>query len=205
MCHQIAFHQYNTKKPHHYGILFKSLNDVHYPYTYKSVPYASKPKIGQGLYYVKSMIDYVKYFITKTEEQQNLHGRNISINRLYTSVELSKWLLTRNITTVGTVQKGWHGIPHKLFDVKGREKFTVTCHYKEKEKDMCITSYTVTKTSKGKKNVMTLLTMRPMNTCTKDNDKFKPQIFKFYDFTNGDTDIVDQMNNFFTTCAKSNR
>ena len=103
MCHQIAFHQYNPKKPHHYGILFKSLNDARYPYTYKPVTYASKLKSRQGPYYIKSMIDYVKYRVTKTEKQQNLHGRNISTNRLYASVELSKWLLTRNITTVATV------------------------------------------------------------------------------------------------------
>ena len=42
-----------------------------------------------------------------------------------------------------------------------------------------------------------------MDACTKDDDKFKPQIFKFYDFTKGGTDIVDQMNDFFTTRAKS--
>ena len=199
MRHQIVFHQYNPKKPHQYGILFKSLNDACYPYTYKSVPYASKPKSGQGPYYIKSMIDYVKYLVTKTEEQQNLNGRNKSTDRLYTSVELSKWLLTRNITTVGTVQKGRHGIPQELFDAKGREKFSVTCHHKEREKDMCITSYTVTTKSKGKKNVVILSTMRPMDACTKDDDKFKPQIFKFYDFTKGGMDIVNQMNDFFTT------
>ena len=96
-------------------------------------------------------------------------------------------------------------IPHELFDVKGREKFSVTCHYEEKEKEMCITSYTVTTKTKGKKNVLILSTMRPMDACTKDDDNFKPQIFKFYDFTKDDTDIVNQMNNFFTTHAKSNR
>ena len=51
MRYQIAFHQYNPKKQHHYGILFKSLNDGRYPYTYKSVPYASETKRGQGLHY----------------------------------------------------------------------------------------------------------------------------------------------------------
>ena len=148
-CHQIAFRQYNPKEPHHYRILFKTLNDARYPYTYKSVPYASKPKSGQGPYYVKSVIDYAKYLVTKTEEQQNLHGRNRSTNRLHTSVGLAKWLLTRNITTVTTVQKGRHGIFRKLFDVKGREKSSVACHYKEKEKDICITSNIATAKSKG--------------------------------------------------------
>ena len=122
---------------------------------------------------------------------------------MYTSVELSKWLLTRNITTLGTIEKGRHGLPHELFDVKGREKFSVTSHYEER--DMCITSYTVTTKSKGKKGCLILSSMRPMDACTNNDDKFKPQIFKFYDFTKGGTDTVDQMNDFFTTRAKSNR
>ena len=116
-----------------------------------------------------------------------------------------KWLLIRSITIIGTVLKGWHGIPHGLFGVRGREKFSVTCHYKEKEKDMFITSYTVTKNSKEKKNVVIISIMRPMHGCSKDDDKLRPQIFKFYDFTKGCRNIVDQMNDFFTTRAKSNR
>ena len=44
-----------------------------------------------------------------------------------------------------------------------------------------------------------------MHSCTKDDNKSKPQIFKFYDFTKGGTDIFDQMNDYFTTRAKSLR
>ena len=44
-----------------------------------------------------------------------------------------------------------------------------------------------------------------MDACTKGDDEFKPQIFKFCDFNKGGTDIVDQLNDFFTTHAKSNR
>ena len=59
--------------------------------------------------------------------------------------------------------------------------------------------------SNGKKNVVILPTTRPMHSCTKDDNKSKPQIFKFYDFTKGGTDIFDQMNDYFTTRAKSLR
>ena len=38
MRHQIAFRQYNPNKPHKYGLLVKSLNDAHVPFTYKAVP-----------------------------------------------------------------------------------------------------------------------------------------------------------------------
>ena len=40
---------------------------------------------------------------------------------------------------------------------------------------------------------------------TKDDQKSKLQIFKFYDFTKGGTDIVDQMNDYFKSRAKSLR
>ena len=73
------------------------------------------------------------------------------------------------------------------------------------KKDLCIFLYTVQTKSKGKKNVVILSTTRPMHSCTKDDNKSKPQIFKFYDFTKGGTDIVDQMNDYFTTRAKSLR
>ena len=40
---------------------------------------------------------------------------------------------------------------------------------------------------------------------TKDDKKDKPAIYKFYNFTKGDADIMDQMNDFYTTQAKITR
>ena len=40
---------------------------------------------------------------------------------------------------------------------------------------------------------------------TKNDKKDKPAIYKFYDFMKGGTDIEDQMNDFYTTCAKTSR
>ena len=37
-----------------------------------------------------------------------------------------------------------------------------------------------------------LSTMRPLNRITKDDGKKKPAIFKFYDFSKGGTDEMDQ-------------
>ena len=41
---------------------------------------------------------------------------------LYTSVEIANWLLEKNITIVGTVQKGRVGFPGKVFHRKNRLK-----------------------------------------------------------------------------------
>ena len=48
MRQQIVFGQYNPNKPHRYGLLLKLLNDARFRYTYKAVPYAAKPKAGDG-------------------------------------------------------------------------------------------------------------------------------------------------------------
>lgn len=74
MRHQIAFRQFNPKKLHKYGMLFKSLNDACFPYTYKAVPYAGKPTAGTGPYYLESTIDYVKYLVKETEKDLYLKG-----------------------------------------------------------------------------------------------------------------------------------
>lgn len=57
---------------------------------------------------------------------------------------------------------------------------------------MCLLSYTVKTKSKGAKNVLILSTMRPIHGVTKDDAK-KPALYKF-----GETDIVDQMNDFYS-------
>ena len=116
MRQQIAFRQYNPNKPHRYGLLLKSLNDARFPNTYKFVPYAAIPKAGDGPYYLKSTIDYVKYLVTKIEVDQPITGRTISTDRLYTSIESKIWLLDRGIATVRTLQKGRSEIPFELFN-----------------------------------------------------------------------------------------
>ena len=60
MRHQIAFRQYNPKKPHKYGLLLKSINDSRFPFTYKAAPYASKLENGDGPRYICTTEDYVK-------------------------------------------------------------------------------------------------------------------------------------------------
>ena len=47
---------------------------------------------------------------------------------------------------------------------------------------------------RAKKNVAVFSTSRPLNEKTIDDGKEKPQSIKFYNFTKGGTDIVDQLN-----------
>ena len=79
----IALHQYNPSKPHKYGVLLKSLNDAHFPYTCKTLPYAAKRTAGDGPFYISSTADYIKNLVIRTKEQVRLDGINISMEMLH--------------------------------------------------------------------------------------------------------------------------
>ena len=134
MRQQIAFRQFNPNKADLYGLLLKSLNDARFPYTYKAVPYAAKTRAGDGPYYLKSIIDYIKYLVTKMEADQPITSRTISTDYLYTSIDSTNWLLDRSIVTVGTLQIRRSGIPSELFDTQNREIFSATCHFERRRR-----------------------------------------------------------------------
>ena len=203
MRNQVAMKQYNPNKPAKYGLLFKSLNDGRFPYTYNSLVYAGKPQQGDGPYYINTIEDHVKTLVRTTGAKLPLDGRNISMDRLYTSVSTAIWLREQKITVVGTLMMNRIGIPDEIKAVRNRENFSVTIHFEEEKKDLALMSYNVKTKSKGKKNVLMLTTMRPCLGVTKDDGKEKPALYKLYDFTKGGTDIVDQNISYYTSKAKS--
>ena len=103
------------------------------------------------------------------------------------------------------MQKGRNGIQSELFDTQNREIFIATCHFEKEKKNVCLKSYTVKTKSKGKKNDVVLSTSRLSHDKTIDDGKEKPQIIKFYGFTKGVTDIVNQLNDYYTTRSRSCR
>ena len=117
MRHQIGFRQYNPNKPAKYGLLYKSLNDARFLFTYQIIPYSGKPVDGDGPYYLKATEDYVKNLV-ESIPGRNLKGRNISMDRLYTSIPTANWLLSREITVVGTLQSNRLGLPDELKNPK---------------------------------------------------------------------------------------
>ena len=130
-----------------------------------------------------------KILVNEVEKDTSLKGRNVSTDRLYTSVRLAKWLLDRGITTAKTLNTVRIGIPDELKDTKCRENFSVTCHVESKEKSLYITTYSVITKSTGRKNILMLPTIGPIPEITKDDGNSKPALMKFYDFTKGGNDI----------------
>ena len=178
------------------------MSNAHFPYTYKALPYTAKPTAGGGPFYISSTADCIKNLVIRTKSKLDLMEETFPWIVCKLVLKSLTDFLRKKISIVGTVQKVRVGFPEEVFDTKIREVLRKPYHFEKYKKDLCLSSYTLQTTSNGKKNVVILSTTRPIHSCTKDDNKSKHEIFKFYDFTKGGTDIIDQINDYFTTRAK---
>ena len=113
----LNFKQYHRSKTAKYRMLFRSINSARFLYTFTAVVHAGRPKQYNSdlrKYFVRGTEETVKTLVTNLERCTNLAGRNVTYDRFYTSIALGKWLLERNITSVGTIQANRKGIPAEL-------------------------------------------------------------------------------------------
>ena len=202
---QISFKQYNSSKPEKYGILFKTINSVKTAFTFCGVVYAGKPVNNTGPYYIPGIIPIVKHLIGRMDETLHMQGLNITMDRLYTSIDLFHWLMSKNITAVGTLMANKKGLPNEIKSTSDRDANSYKVFWEKKDCKMSLHSYVVRTKSKGMKNVLVLSTVPPILGTTIDDGKDKPAMIKFYDFSKGGTDIIDQRNGYYSTNSKSRR
>ena len=138
--------------------------------------YCGKPEGEPDENYVAGTFNYITVLVEKLSRHQKLEGRNISMDRLYTSFLIANWLLQRKITMVGTLQANRVGIPPEIKKVDNREVLSSEVYWQE-DGPTYLTSYVV-KTSKGKKNVLMLSTVRPILGITKVDDKQKASYYQ---------------------------
>ena len=118
---QISFKQYNPNKAAEYGLLLKAINAARYPYTFITAPYCGKLVRDPGEYYVSGTFEIVKKMIDRLESIVSLAGRNISFGSCILQFLLLCGCTKKNISSLGTMQTNWKGIPTKIKDVKQRE------------------------------------------------------------------------------------
>ena len=185
---QVQFKVYNKGKPQKYGVNFKSINAVQYPYTYASHVYAGKPVDLPNQFYLSGTDNYTKYLIDYLAERSVLSGRNLTMDRLYTSFEIAEWLFEKHhMTMIGTFQSNRKGFPQ---DLKLPGPPYSSALYYLKDGPLCLVQYSVKNKSKGNMSVVALTTRVPIEGVTKDELQ-KPQILKLYDFTKAGTDAMD--------------
>ena len=116
--------------------------------------YPAKPKAEPTSYYTPGTSQTEKYLIQNLECHTNLVARNISYNRLYTSIAMAQWLLDRRITSVGILQSNRKAIPAEIKEIKNRDEI-----YWEKTKGVSnLRSHVVKTESSEKRNVLLLST-----------------------------------------------
>ena len=90
-----------------------------------------------------------------------------------------------------------------LLVIKDRGELSATCDSEKDKRDICFIPYIIKTKWKGEINVALFSKFRPLHGKMIDNGKKKPQIIKFYDFPKSGTDIVDKLNDYYTTQEKS--
>ena len=199
MRQQSTFRQYNPNKLHRYGLLLKSLNDEKFPYTYKAVLHPSKPNVGDGSYYLRFIIEYINSLVTEMEVDQSITDRTITTDCLSPRIESTNRLLGRGIAKVGHCRKR-EAEYHLNFLTSKAERFLVQFVILKRRRRTFAWHLAPSKQSQNeKKNGVVLSGSRSLHGKTIDDDKGKPWIINFYDFTKGGTDVVDQLNVSYTT------
>ena len=174
------------------------------PCTYTSILYCGKPPGEPSEYFIITIDDLVKYLVTSFTDQVNMQGSSISCDRFCTSIELANWLLERKMTIVGTIMTNRKSVG-KLKEMDGRENNSTLIYWENDKGTVKTTSYVVNTKSSGKRNVLVLATTNPILRVTKDDGKSEPAIIKFYNYTKGGTDIVDQKMGKYLVKPKSSK
>ena len=158
---KLYFVQYNPRKPAKYGILFRSINAITFRYTYSIIVCAGKPENTDGArFYTPTLFGSVQTLVNHLKKHQEMSGRTIATDQLYTGFPLAEWLLSHNIMTVGTIQTNRAAIPVEFKDPTKRENNSYEIIWEKEKGNISIHSYVVKTKSKGKKNVL-MLSSRP--------------------------------------------
>ena len=138
--------------------------------------YAGKPEGIPGQYYILVINPGVKSLICGLSAFVPLEGNNLTVDRLYTSLELLHWLLSQRITIVGTMMTNKKEIPVAVKSVSNRQHQSYKAYWNEDDPRITLHSYAVRKKSSGMKNVIIMSSFPAIPGVTKDDGHKKTSI-----------------------------
>ena len=155
-------------------------------YTYFTVPHNGKPDSPDNEYYVTGTDEYTKYLVNNFLRYNKLKGRNISLDRHFTSITLAQWCLEKRISTVRTMRTDRKEMPKKMKESRDREeKPTKYCHSEDNK--LLLVSY-IDKKKQKKCNSAFNYAQKCWSNARQEK---KPNMIVLYDHTKGGLDIVD--------------
>lgn len=72
------------------------------------------------------------------------------MDRLYTSISTSNWLLAQNITSVGTLVSNRVSLPDEVKHAKNRDEFKSSMYWEQEKGNLALCIYTTNSKSNGK-------------------------------------------------------
>ena len=101
-------------------MLYRSISDGTVSYTYFNLLYCGKPRKEGSQFYITGTDENTINLVKNLSKNVDLNGRNIPIDRYFTSISFAKHILAKNITVVGTLRANRKGIHKELVDMKKR-------------------------------------------------------------------------------------
>jgi hypothetical protein len=185
-----AFRVYIPSKPDRYGIKIWSLCDNGTHYVSNLQVYLGKegpsPEQQQGARVVRQLTSHL--YGT---------GRNVTTDNFFTSYDLGQFLLSHNLTLLGTMRKNRTELPPEFLP-KTRQQF---------ESKFAFTNNTalVSYAPRKNKTVVLLSTMHSKPDTYDEVEECKPYMILDYNMTKGAVDSFDQKTKYYTCAHKSRR
>ena len=125
-------------------------------------------------------------------------GRNVTCDNFFTSLSLTRKLLAKNVTLMGTIRKNKPELPLEMVSTKERKPFTTMFGFQQ---DCMIVSYC----PKKNKIVNLLSTLRSEPKVDTSNERRKPEVILTYNETKAAVDTMDQMTRTYSCKRKTRR
>ena len=186
------FKIYIPSKPGKYGLLLRMMTDASSRYVLNIIPYAGRPKTGD-----RELPGAAQRIVHQLVAPYKGTGRNVTMDRFYTSVTLAEELLKDKLTITGTMNTSRREIPGIMKAAKTREEKSSIFLFTQ---DLTMVSYV------PKKNKSVILLSSMHHTCDISTEEHKkPEIIMFYNSTKGGVDTVDQMVRYYSCRIKTRR
>lgn len=184
------FKMYIPSKPGKYGIKLWALTDADTYYCLNLLPYVGRtgnvPEKHQGQRVVLELTNV----LTGT-------GRNVFMDNFFTSLQLARTLLGRQLTMTGTMRKNKPELPKEMLPSNDRPELSSQFGF---QKNVAVVSYV----PKKKKAVILLSTFQLSNAVSEDGHK-KPLMIMEYNKGKCGVDTLDQLVRMYSCIRKCNR
>jgi len=186
------FKVFIPSKPGKYGLLLRMMTDAKSRYVLNIIPYAGKPADG-----IREPPGLAQRLVHQFMLPYKGSGRNVTMDRFYTSVELAEELLRDKMTIVGTMNSSRRGVPDRMKASKSHAEPSSSFLF---TRELTIVSYV----PEENRSVILLSSMHHDNEISNEDNR-KPAIILFYNSTKGGVDTVDQMVRYYSCRVKTRR